>query len=176
MMRLVNKSAERTKENSPTIYRWEKSATKQIQSATRTAEIRAGSFSTGVFSRPLHGLLAKYASCNPALKCWATIIRPLRGLFRLLPAQLLPTAFFLLLTASCSLLTVHAQPGMPQPNSPLYGARPETGRVSTGLPPALQKVGIDQRLNEQVPLDAAFKDECGNTVQLGQYFGKRPVV
>jgi protein SCO1/2 len=65
---------------------------------------------------------------------------------------------------------------MPQPSSPLYGARPETGKVSTGLPPALQKVGIDQRLNEQVPLDAVFKDESGNTVQLGQYFGKRPVV
>ena len=98
------------------------------------------------------------------------------SLLRFSPSPLLPVAFVLLLTAHCSLLTIHAQPGMPQPSSPLYGARPETGRVSTGLPPALQKVGIDQRLNEQVPLDAVFKDESGNTVQLGQYFGKRPVV
>src|SRR2546421_6182790 len=90
------------------------------------------------------------------------------------PSCRLPPAVCLLLSAFC--LVVHAQPGMPQPSSPLYGARPETGRVSTGLPPALQKVGIDQHLNEQVPLDAVFKDESGNTVQLGQYFGKRPVV
>lgn len=83
-------------------------------------------------------------------------------------------AVCLLLSAFC--LLAQAQPGGPGPSSPLYGARPETGKVSTGLPPALQKVGIEQRLNEQLPLDATFKDEVGNTVQLGQYFGKRPVV
>src|SRR6266702_1213297 len=48
---------------------------------------------------------------------------------------------FLLLTAHWSLLTIRAQPGMPQPNSPLYGARPQPGQVSTGLPNALKKVG-----------------------------------
>jgi protein SCO1/2 len=37
-------------------------------------------------------------------------------------------------------------------------------------------VGIDQHLNEQLPLDLAFRDESGQTVRLGQYFGKRPVV
>ncbi|MEO8434199.1 MAG: SCO family protein [Pyrinomonadaceae bacterium] len=84
------------------------------------------------------------------------------------------SAVCLLLFAFC--LPVQAQPGGPGPSSPLYGARPETGKVSTGLPPALQKVGIDQRLNAQLPLDATFKDEAGNTVQLSQYFGKRPVV
>src|SRR6266516_688522 len=165
-------SAKRTNENSPAIYRWEKSDTQQVQSAERTAELGAGVRSSrSIFSRPFHGLSIKSAFCNPALKCWATLIRPLRGL-----SLRLSTAFFLLLTAHCLLLTAQAQPGMPQPSSPLYGARPETGKVSTGLPPALQKVGIDQRLNEQVPLDAVFKDESGNTVQLGQYFGKRPVV
>ena len=82
----------------------------------------------------------------------------------------------LLLTAHCSLLTAFAQPGMPQPSSPLYGARPESGTVSTGLPKALKNVGIDQRLNEQVPLDAVFKDEQGQEVRLGQFFKGKPVV
>jgi len=94
----------------------------------------------------------------------------------------LPTAHWLLisalllLTAHCSLLTARAQPGVPQPNSPLYGARPESGTVSTGLPKALENVGIDQRLNEQVPLDAVFKDEQGREVRLGQFFKGKPVV
>jgi protein SCO1/2 len=89
-------------------------------------------------------------------------------------------AFFylllLLLTAHCSLLTALAQPGAPQPNSPLYGAAPATGQVSTGLPKVLKSVGIDQRLNEQIPLDAVFKDERGQDVRLGQYFNGKPVV
>jgi protein SCO1 len=40
----------------------------------------------------------------------------------------------------------------------------------------LQNVGIDQKLNEQVPLNLNFKDETGKDVTLGQYFGKRPVI
>src|SRR6184192_1280867 len=46
----------------------------------------------------------------------------------------------LLLTAHCSLLTVFAQPGVPQPNSPLYGGGGNSGQTSTGLPPVLKKV------------------------------------
>jgi len=44
------------------------------------------------------------------------------------------------------------------------------------LPPQLRGVGIDQRLNNQVPLDLKFRDETGQTVALSSYFGKRPVV
>ena len=44
------------------------------------------------------------------------------------------------------------------------------------IPPQLRGVGIDQRLNEQVPLDLLFRDETGQTVKLGSYFGKRPVI
>ncbi|HJZ80584.1 MAG TPA: SCO family protein [Pyrinomonadaceae bacterium] len=65
---------------------------------------------------------------------------------------------------------------MPRPNSPLYGGGPSTGTTSMGLPPVLKKVGIDQKLNEQVPLDAVFKDEQGHEVRLGQYFKGKPVV
>src|SRR2546423_7710509 len=78
------------------------------------------------------------------------------------------------LPASC--LLVRAQPGMPQPNSPLYGGGSNSGQVATGLPSALKKVGIDQRLNEQLPLDAVFKDEQGNEVRLTEFFKGKPVV
>ena len=44
------------------------------------------------------------------------------------------------------------------------------------LPPQLRGVGIDQRLNNQVPLDLKFRDETGQTVTLGSYFGKKPVI
>ena len=88
------------------------------------------------------------------------------------------TAACLLLTAYCLLPSAYcfAQPGVPRPNSPLYGARPESGNVSTGLPPAVKDVGIDQRLNEQLPLDAVFKDDQGREVRLGEYFKGKPVV
>src|SRR5439155_12411744 len=86
---------------------------------------------------------------------------------------LLP-AVCLLLSAFC--LLAFGQPGAPQINSPLYGAAPETGQVSTGLPKALKNVGIDQRLNETIPLDAVFKDEQGRDVRLGQFFKGKPVV
>jgi protein SCO1/2 len=43
-------------------------------------------------------------------------------------------------------------------------------------PPQLRGVGIDQRLNNQVPLDLKFRDETGQTVVLSSYFGKRPVI
>jgi protein SCO1 len=43
-------------------------------------------------------------------------------------------------------------------------------------PPMLRDVGIEQRLGQQLPLDALFSDELGRPVRLGQYFGRRPVI
>jgi len=43
-------------------------------------------------------------------------------------------------------------------------------------PAALRNVTIEQRLNEQVPLDLTFRDETGQPVRLGQYFGQKPVI
>jgi protein SCO1 len=43
-------------------------------------------------------------------------------------------------------------------------------------PDLLRRVGFDQRLGAQVPLDLVFRDEHGRDVPLGAYFGKRPVV
>ena len=65
-------------------------------------------------------------------------------------------------------------------NSPLYSPKtydPNQTGVSNGMPPILEKVGIEQKLNEQLPLDAQFKDENGNVVKLGNYFNNgKPVI
>lgn len=64
-------------------------------------------------------------------------------------------------------------------NSPLYSPRYYDPAESepNGLPKALQKVGIEQKLGDQLPLDTAFTDEDGNAVQLGTYFNAgRPVI
>lgn len=39
-----------------------------------------------------------------------------------------------------------------------------------------KEIGFDQNLGESIPLDLQFTDENGNTVQLKDYFGKRPVI
>jgi protein SCO1 len=38
------------------------------------------------------------------------------------------------------------------------------------------QVGIEQKLNQQVPLDLTFADESGQPVQLRKYFGSKPVI
>ncbi len=43
-------------------------------------------------------------------------------------------------------------------------------------PPGLANVGFEQKLNGQIPLDVSFRDETGKTVQLADYFGRRPVI
>jgi protein SCO1/2 len=52
----------------------------------------------------------------------------------------------------------------------------DAGQPAGAKPGILTKVGIDQKLNQQVPLDLAFVDETGRDVRLGEYFGKRPVI
>ena len=46
----------------------------------------------------------------------------------------------------------------------------------TGSPDVMKKIGIDQKLDAQVPLDLSFRNEQGKFVPLRQFFGKRPVV
>jgi protein SCO1/2 len=48
--------------------------------------------------------------------------------------------------------------------------------VSDKPPDILSKVGIAQRLNEQLPLSLTFTDDAGKQVQLANYFGKRPAI
>lgn len=44
------------------------------------------------------------------------------------------------------------------------------------VPLPLRDVGIDQKLNQQIPLDLTFRDETGKQVQLKDFFGKKPVI
>ena len=51
------------------------------------------------------------------------------------------------------------------------------GGRSEPLPKELQGVGITEKLNNQIPLNLTFRNEEGEVVKLGDYFGKgRPVV
>jgi protein SCO1 len=86
-------------------------------------------------------------------------------------------AGFLAAACCCLLpLSAFAQFSQTQGNSPLYSSRPYEARAPSGLPKALNGVGIDQKLNEQLPLDLVFKNENGENVKLADYFGKKPVV
>jgi protein SCO1 len=56
-------------------------------------------------------------------------------------------------------------------------APPETQPMRDGqVPGQLQDIKIEQKLDNQVPLDLTFRDEQGKAVKLGDYFGKKPVV
>jgi protein SCO1 len=57
-----------------------------------------------------------------------------------------------------------------------YGDKQAGENTGDQLPQVLQKVGVSQRLNQQIPLDAAFVDETGKAVTLGDYFGRRPAI
>ncbi len=52
----------------------------------------------------------------------------------------------------------------------------QPGDVVNQRPSILDQVGLDQHLNQQVPLNLAFNDEDGKAVQLQQYFGAKPVI
>lgn len=106
---------------------------------------------------------------------WAVSRGQWAGKSSLLNTHWVPTLVLLLLTAHCSLLTAYGQL-VPKANSPLYSSRPYEPRAPSGLPNALADVGIDQKLNQQLPLDLVFRNEKGEEVKLGSYFGKKPVV
>jgi protein SCO1 len=75
--------------------------------------------------------------------------------------------------AACAPTAVRAQSsfgGVDAPEIPPYSSK------SAVLPPILKGINFEQRLGSLIPLDATFQDENGKTVQLGSYFGKKPVV
>lgn len=72
------------------------------------------------------------------------------------------------------------KPIAPQQNSEPVNAGKDGQNVfnytapNGGAPADLDKrVGVEQNLDAQVPLDLEFKDETGNTVKLGDYFNKK---
>ncbi len=57
-----------------------------------------------------------------------------------------------------------------------YGDKQAGENTGDELPRVLKGVAVTQHLNQQLPLNAAFVDETGKPVVLGDYFGKRPAV
>jgi protein SCO1 len=65
---------------------------------------------------------------------------------------------------------------LPASASAQYANAPERSTASIQRPGLLGKIGIDQKIGQQLPLDLTFRDEDGRDVKLGQFFGPRPVV
>jgi protein SCO1 len=61
-----------------------------------------------------------------------------------------------------------AQPGQLAPVQPSLSM--QDGNLKPALPGALQGVGIDQKLDRQIPLDLVFRDEAGRQVPLSTFF------
>jgi protein SCO1/2 len=75
----------------------------------------------------------------------------------------------------CSIAAVWAQPGQPAPAQP--SAMRDSSSKPAPLPAGLRGVNIEQRLNQQVPLDLVFRDEFGRSLPLSTYFsGNKPVL
>ena len=64
--------------------------------------------------------------------------------------------------------TLSAQPG--QLLGPAQQSAMQDANLKPALPGALEGVGIDQRLNSQLPLDVNLRDEYGRNVKLRDYF------
>jgi protein SCO1/2 len=67
------------------------------------------------------------------------------------------------------LVVLFASPAFAQVPAPPPSAQ-------AGGVPILRDVGIDQKLDAQVPADLTFRDEQGRAVRLADYFGQRPLV
>jgi len=57
-----------------------------------------------------------------------------------------------------------------------YGDKQAGENTGDELPQVLKKVGVEQHLNQPLPLDARFVDDTGKSVRLGDYFGKHPAI
>jgi protein SCO1 len=80
-------------------------------------------------------------------------------------------------------LAVFALCAAPSPaRAQTYYAQPPTGPDSSpiqsaGIRPALLRdVGVDQKLNDSIPLNLTFRDDHNQTVALNSFFGQKPVI
>jgi protein SCO1/2 len=86
--------------------------------------------------------------------------------------------------AALAAVVLSAVPAMAQPGSRAMAPNFDAGASASAKGPlaspqdvVLSKVRWDQKLGQNVPLDATFKDESGQTVPLAKYFNKgKPVV
>ena len=68
-----------------------------------------------------------------------------------------------------------AQPGQLAPVQPTISM--QDSNLKPALPGALAGIGIDQKLDYQVPLNLTFFNEAGATVPLSSFFhSKKPVI
>ena len=71
-------------------------------------------------------------------------------------------------------MAAFAQPGQPAPVQQSYSMRDPT--LKANVPGALQGVGIQQKLDQLVPLDLTFRDEANRPVALSSFFHGKPVL
>lgn len=90
-----------------------------------------------------------------------------------LKERLLAVVFLFALLAFAAFPAV-AQPDQPAPMQPSYSLRDPN--LKSKVPDGLQGVGIDQRLDQHVPLDLIFRDEAGRPVPLSAFFHGKPVL
>jgi protein SCO1/2 len=89
-------------------------------------------------------------------------------------SQLLHVTGYALL-ATLAVACGWAQPAQPAPAQP--SAMHDANSKPAPLPDGLQGVTIEQRLNQQAPLNLVFRDEFGRSLPLSTYFhGNKPVV
>jgi protein SCO1/2 len=60
--------------------------------------------------------------------------------------------------------------------APMAGYRRDASSPASAVPKPLREIGFDQRLDAPLPMDTTFRDEHGRQVQIGQYFGAKPVI
>ena len=79
-------------------------------------------------------------------------------------------------TCICASLRLCVEPLSRPSRSPASYSAPrahstmQDTNLKPALPGALQGVGIDQKLDQQVPLDLMFRDEAGRDVPLSTFF------
>ena len=103
------------------------------------------------------------------MKSMAAIRKPGRGISAAIGAVVLSLAAAPSLQAQIS---TYGSKGLPAMTT---GMSPKAGQANT-TPDILKKVGIDQNLNAQLPLNLTFTDETGKVVPLSTYFGKVPAI
>lgn len=82
--------------------------------------------------------------------------------------------FALLSVAGLAAFAAAAPPAGAQPMMPSSGGAEVRRPAPADI---VQKVGVDQKLDGQVPLDVTLRDEAGREVRLGEYFARgKPVV
>jgi len=59
---------------------------------------------------------------------------------------------------------------------PVGAQAPFMTQNPSGRPEILRDVGIDQKLDQTIPLELTFHDEIGKTIRLQDFFGRKPVI